>query len=215
MASSRPGCLGALFGLTAGGQPRLTGPSLPALVGTRYAVEDRTAVAAAHRTGERCIALLSADDAPLPGPVSAEVTAEVVALVERVHALADTLTRGRKWLRDNDPDRLARQRAGHEIELLGAELEARPALQQTIDAVDARIAHSGEVRLRVGHMAEALARCAGQLEATEARIQRVLLGPGDERGPAEVVRAVRDQAAAVDRAMAAYSATVDELRDER
>lgn len=216
------GCLGfpllpiyavslAISGVTGGVKQLTAGPGLGNVRWDRLHDEDKPAIRRARASAESALHSLTAGRRDL-GRASDDVAHEVIKLFSRICAVAEELARARKFVADNDPDRLARHRAEVEVKALGASLADRTANDVALKAMQERGMHAVAVKGEIGVMNARLLSAVVSLETLNTRLARASLST-DERsarvhGVLEDLKAQHDEA---DRALQAYAATAREI----
>ena len=220
---NRPsGCLGipllpiyvaslAIEAVTGGVKQITAGPTLASVRWDRLHDEDKPAIRRARASAEASLLSLAAGRREL-GSASTDVAQEVIKLFSRICAVAEELARARRFVSDNEPDQLARQRADVEVKALGASMADRAANDVALKAMQERGKHAVAVKGEIGVMNARLLAAVVSLETLNTRLARAALST-DERstrvhGVLEDLKAQHDEA---DRALQAYAATAREI----
>lgn len=195
-----------------GGAKRITaGPTLENVRWDRLHDEDKPAIRRARASAEACLHWLSAGRRDL-GAASDDVAKEIVKLFSRVCAVAEELARARRFVADNEPDMLARQRAEVEVKDLGASHADRAANDVTLKAMADRSKHAVAVKGDIGVMNARLIAAVVSLETLNTRLSRAALSTEERstrvHGVLDDLKAQHDEA---DRALQAYAATAREI----
>lgn len=219
MASNLPGCLMLpllplrAIGVLGGSAKQLPlRPALQTVAWERLDSEDRPAIQRARATCEACLAGLAQTRGDLGAPVADQVAAEVIGLFSRLVSVGEELARARRFVRENDPEAIARQRADIEVKLVGASLVEKTALDATLASMRERGRHASTVNGEVGVLQARLLSTVASLETLSVRLQRASLSV-DERSArvssvlAELARQQHD----AERALEAYAATAREI----
>ena len=164
--SERSGCLSLLTGGRA--IPRL-GLGLPKLDSSEIHPTDRPVVARAQRAAEGAHAAFAGPG--VPDVAVADLAGQLAKLVGAVHGLARGLSRARRFLERNDPDKLARERAELELRRLGASAAEVLALRTATQALEDRSRLADRVRGDLVSLVARLASAAQELEAFRARVE--------------------------------------------
>jgi hypothetical protein len=216
------GCLGVpllpiygvsllISGVTGGVRQITAGPTLPNVRWDLLHDEDKPAIRRARASAEGCLHALNVGRREL-GRASEDVAREVIKLFTRICAVAEELARARKFVRDNDPDQIARQRAEVEVKALGASFADRAANEATLKAMEDRGKHAVAVQGDVGVMNARLIAAVVALETLNTRLARESLSKEERsarvHGVLDDLKAQHDEA---ERALQAYAATAREI----
>jgi hypothetical protein len=208
---ARKGCIGGLLSLPMmilGGPKALSGPVLPPLSAKKVHAEDTDAWHRARQAARRSLDVLNGPASEnLGSGVVVEVSASVIALVERVDELALQLAEARKTARDNDPDAIARDKAALELDQLGDSSAGVLRARDAMSAMSERLEHALEVVRQVGVLHGELVAASRRLEAIGAKTGRLAA-----EGGGALVEELVEQTAAAERALVAWQATRAELR---
>lgn len=217
------GCLGlpllpfrlvgrGLVALSGGGPKQITAATaLPVVAWQRIDAEDQPAIRRARASAEGCLGSLRAGQREL-GAAAVDVAAQVRALFVKVCAVAEELGRARRFLRENDPEVIARHRAEAEVSSVGASLAERTAHQATLGAMEDRARHAGTVAGEVGVLNARLLSAVASLETLNTRLARAALSSEERSARVEgVLESLRAQEVEAERALQAYAATAREI----
>lgn len=215
--SALSGCLSLpllplrVLGLVGPAPRQITAVALQNVRWDRLDEEDRPAIRRARASAEGCLASLSVGRREL-GTASDDVGAEVVKLFGRICAVAEELARARKFVRENDGDAIARQRADTEVKSLGAKMAERTANDATLQALEERAKHAATVAGEVGVMNARLMAAVASLETLNTRLSRSALSTEERSARVEgVLDELQAQHADAERALQAYAATAREI----
>lgn len=194
------GCfLFALPGRSPAQLPGVTLRPLPAGV----LAEDRPRLGRARRAAEGAILAIAAS--PASPEVAGAVASKVAALWDRAGELGVAMGRGRAFLVEFAPDRLARTRAELEIRALEVDFLQQKAIDQEREAFDALAHRAGEVRGDVSVLEARLEAVIATLEALRGATERIAVGG------ASVLDALAAEEAEAQRAVEAFARTIAEL----
>lgn len=204
--SERSGCL--LFAipralLGGGGRAALPdGLRLPELDTAATDPADLPALVRARNAARGCDALMRKAD--LGELATQDAARELVGLVGRIYAMGPALKQARAFVEQHSPDRVARERADLELDLVGSSAARIREIKAAINALDERSRHAGTVQLEVDRLSARLVSAAAELEALHARL-------GSQLGSADLVHEVRAWHQSAELAMDAFAKTVGEL----
>ncbi len=136
--------------------------------------------------------------------VLADLGGDLVAVVSQLHALGHRLAEARVFLSRNDPDRLARDRAEVELNLVGSGASEMLAQRSQMQALRERGELAGRVRDDLRTLTARLETSAGELQAFRARIDGDLAS-------GELVHELRAYHRSAEAALQAFEATRIEL----
>ncbi len=195
-----------------GGAKQITaGPSLPNVRWDRMHDEDKPAIRRARASAEACLHSLSAGRRDL-GTASDDVAREVIKLFARICAVAEELCRARKFVADNEPDMLARQRAEVEVKALGASVADRAANDVSLKAMQDRAQHAVAVKGDIGVMNARLIAAVVALETLNTRLSRAALSTEEQSTRVHgVLDDLKLQHEEAERALQAYAVTAREI----
>jgi len=179
------------------------GLALPVLDTQTIAPEDLPVLIRARNASRVCHGLVQRVAAE--GASGHAVGEEFVGLVGRIFQMGAGLQRARGFVSDHHPDKVARDRADLELELVGASSEQIPELRHAFKALDARAAQVADVQREVERLATRLASTTEELEGLRER----LADAGDPEGLLHEVRAWHQSAAL---AIEAFDETVGSLQ---
>ncbi len=169
---------------------------------------DRQALERARKAASRCKERLHGVGAMDPSVLD-EVGGAVDALVDQVQQLADRLVKARAWIRDHDPEKLAREAAMVELEQnLGEAPVFEGQRSRGSLAEQARVA--AEVEQGIPRLAFRLQTAARELEALEARVTGATVN--GLTGADGLLDGLADQRGKAKQALDDWAATARELR---
>lgn len=205
-ARSRPGCL--LFAIPralVGTRPAAALPdglALPELDTTRVDPADLPAMIKARNAARRCHERIVRADVAVVA--TRDAGRELVGWVTRIYAMGPALREARAFVVVHAPDKVARERAELELELIGGTPERARELAAAMKALDRRSQHAQVVRAEVDRLAARLVTAVAELEAFDARLGAAL-------GSAELVHEARAWQQSATLAIEAFAATVGEV----
>ncbi len=169
---------------------------------------DRQALERARRASARCKQQLHGEGSVSPAVLD-QVGGAVDALMDQVQQLADRLVKARAWMRQHDPERLAREAAMVELDqaLGDAPLDAGRASRGALGE-QARVA--AEVERGVPRLAFRLQTAARELEALEARVTSAAVN--GMQGADGLLGGLDEQRAKAERALEDWDSTAREIR---
>ena len=199
---SRTGCLGRLFWLPAA---LLGAGRKPAALPQRgLTPAERDALLGARRTAESITKRLLAAGRSVSPLVLDQIGGSTSGLAEAIDQMGLQLAETRAWLARNDPDQLNRQ-------LTELELESGPGVAdraRTMRLLREKARKASQIRAELPAMSARMRALAAELGALDARLTQDSLRDDIEQTTAAAARQ-REEA---ERSLAAWSATVDELR---
>ena len=194
------GCL--FFALPAWGAPQLGGVSLRA-VPTGVHAADQARLQRARRAAEGAIAAIATSTAS--PEVAGAVGSKIAALWDKAVELGLALGRGRAFLAEFAPDRLARTRAELEIRALEVSAAEQKGIEQERVAFDQLAHRAGEIRGDVSVLEARLEAAIATMEALRGAAERIAVGG------ATVIDALAAEEAEAQRAVEAFARTIEEL----
>ena len=199
---ARSGCLGRLFWLPAalfgGTRPRAAIPQ------QGLDAAERDALMSARRAADGITKRLLAAGRDVAPQVLDQVGGSAQALGEAVDQMGLQLAETRRWLARHAPDQLHRQLT--ELELTDGPGTA--ARLTTMKQLRAQAKRAAEVRAELPTMSATLRATAAQLGGLEASLRLDTL----RTDAADAARRAAAERAEAERSLAAWQATVDELR---
>ncbi|MCB9683914.1 MAG: hypothetical protein H6738_01830 [Alphaproteobacteria bacterium] len=159
------GCLSLLVPVRSAPTTR----ALPLLSEAEVHPKDRAALRRARTAAEG--ALASIRGAGAPDIAVDDLTTKLGALLGGLQRLAEDLGRARRFLEQNDPDRLARQKADLEMRRLTASASEIVPMRAEAKALEERELLAGRVRSELVALEARLAAAGQELEAFRARVQ--------------------------------------------
>lgn len=205
-SSARPGCL--LFAipraLLGGGAATALpdGLMLPELDTQAVDPIDLPALIKARNAARRCHELVKKAD--LGSGPTRDTARELTGWVERVYAMGPALKEARVFVAQHAPDRVARERADLELDLVGSTPAQIRSLKAAMAALDERAVHAGTVQTEIDRLSSRLVAAAHELEALHARLGATL-------GSGELVHELRAWHQSATLAVDAFVQTVGEL----
>lgn len=178
------------------------GIALPELDTTAADPADLPALVRARNAARQCDALLRKAD--LGSVATLDAGRELAGLVGRVYAMGPALKGARAFVQAHSPDRVARERADLELEMIGSSPAQIREMKQAIAALDERTTHAGSVQQEIDRLSARLVAAAAELEALHARL-------GASLGSPDLVHEVRAWHQSASLAMNAFIETVGEL----
>lgn len=171
-APSRPGCL--LFAIPralVGRRPAAALPdglALPDLDTAKVDPVDLPALIRARNAARRCHERIVRAD--VSSVATRDAGRELVGWVTRIYAMGPALRDARAFVVVHAPDKVARERAELELELIAGTPEQARELAAAMKALDRRSQHAQVVRAEVDRLAARLVTAAAELEAFDARL---------------------------------------------
>lgn len=218
MANKPFGCLSIpllpfyAVGALVGGVAQITqGPAMPAIAWERIDQEDRPAIQRARASAEGCLGALQRSKREL-GPAADAVATEMITLFRKVCAVAEELSRARRFVKENNPDAIVRERADVEVRQIGAAMAEKTALDAALKAMEERGKHARTVDGEIGVLNARLMAAVATLETLNARLTRASLSAEERTARVEgVLDDLKAQQAEAERALQAYAATAREI----
>ncbi|NCG21665.1 MAG: hypothetical protein GWP91_21835 [Rhodobacterales bacterium] len=178
------------------------GLALPRLdVGT-VSPKDLPALIKVRNAGRACEALLCKAD--LGDVATGDAARELAKWIGGIYAIGAKLKSARAYVLLHAPDRVAREQADLELEMVGASAAAIPLLRKQLGALKERAVHAQAVCAQIEALQIRLQMSASEVEALHARLGRAL-------GSEDLVHEVRAWRQAASLALDAFVDTVGEL----
>lgn len=178
------------------------GLALPRLDVEAVSPEDLPALIKTRNAARACESLLRKAD--LGHVATGDAARELSKWIGGIYAIGAKLKAARSYIVLHAPDRVAREQADLELEMVGASAAAIPLLRRQLESLKERGAHAQAVSLQVEALQIRLQTSATEVEALHARLGRAL-------GSEDLVHEVRAWRKSANLALDAFVETVGEL----